>query len=53
MSLISTKSIFSDSMDYPEKPIMVIETKIFGLLFYRKKVYKANSNSEITFPIDK
>tara|TARA_R110002050_G_scaffold57366_1_gene128723 strand:+ start:53 stop:214 length:162 start_codon:yes stop_codon:yes gene_type:complete len=53
MSLVSTKSLFSDSSDVSENPIMVLETRIFGLTVYRKKVFKTNSNSEITFPIDR
>lgn len=52
MIIVKSTTLFSDSADDIKSPIRITETRIFGLIVYRRKVFKSNSNTDIIFPID-
>jgi hypothetical protein len=52
MAIVKSNTLFSDSSDNVESPIKITETRIFGFVVYKSQLFKTNSNSNITFPID-
>ena len=52
-TLINTTILESSSFDDTNNPIKIVETKFIGITIYRKKFFRVESNTNLTFPIDK